>query len=61
MVKSTPPLCYDIVECVVEDTVLPASGSASIVITSVTGEDQATVTDELAVIQFPNFLSLLNL
>ena len=28
-IKSTPSVCYDRVECVAEDTVLPLSGSAS--------------------------------
>lgn len=37
-VKSTPPSCYDRVECVAEDTVLSLSGSYSITITSVRGE-----------------------
>ena len=37
-IKSTPPLCYDQVECVAEDTVLPFTGSASSSITSVTGK-----------------------
>ena len=36
-IKSTPSVCYDRVECVAEDTVLPLSGSASATITSVTG------------------------
>ena len=35
--KSTPPVCFDMVECVVEDTVLPLAGSASLTITSVVG------------------------
>lgn len=36
-VKSTPPVCYDRVECVAEDTVLPLTGSDSVSVTSVTG------------------------
>ena len=36
-IKSTPPVCYDRVECVAEDTVLPLSGSGTVSITSVTG------------------------
>ena len=35
--KSTPPVCFDMVECVVEDTVLPLAGSASLTITSIVG------------------------
>ena len=36
-VKSTPSLCFDMVECVVRDTALPLAGSASLIITSVVG------------------------
>ncbi len=36
--KSTPSVCYDRIECVAEDTVLPLAGSASETITSVTGK-----------------------
>lgn len=36
-IKSTPSLCYDRVECVAEDTVLPLTGSTFATITSVTG------------------------
>ncbi len=42
-IKSTPPVCYNKVECVVEDTVLSLTGSASISITSVRGNH---ITDE---------------
>ncbi len=37
-IKSTPSVCYDRVECVAEDTVLPLSGSASITISPVIGD-----------------------
>lgn len=37
-IKSTPPVCYDRVECVAEDTVLPLCGSDSVSIASVTGK-----------------------
>jgi hypothetical protein len=36
-IKSTPSVCYDKVECVAEDTVLPLTGSGSETISSVTG------------------------
>ncbi len=36
-VPTTPQLCYDVVECIAEDTILPASGSASFIVSSVTG------------------------
>jgi len=35
--KSTPPVCSDILECIVEDQVLPATGSAFATITTVVG------------------------
>ena len=35
--KSTPAMCFDMVECIVEDIVLPLAGSASLTITSVVG------------------------
>ena len=37
-VKSTPSSCYDRIECVAEDMVLPLTGFASTTISSVTGE-----------------------
>ena len=37
-VKSTPPECFDVVECVVEDQVLPATGSVSVSLVSVVGQ-----------------------
>ena len=37
-VKSTPSVCFNMVECIAEDRVLPLSGSASVSITSVTGK-----------------------
>ena len=36
-VKSTPSLCYDEVECVVEDKVLPAIGASLLTVNSITG------------------------
>lgn len=36
-IKSTPSVCYDRVECVAEDMVLPLTGSSSTTIASVTG------------------------
>jgi len=42
-VKTTPPICYDKVVCVAEDTVLPASGTASITVTSVSGRSYGMV------------------
>ena len=36
-IKSTPSMCFNKVECIAEDMVLPLSGSASVSITSVTG------------------------
>lgn len=36
-IKSTPSSCYDRVECVAEDVVLPLTGFASVTITSVAG------------------------
>ena len=37
-IKSTPSTCFNKVECIAEDRVLPLSGSASVPISSVTGE-----------------------
>ena len=37
-VKSTPTVCYDRVECIAEDTVLPLTGTSSVTISSVTGK-----------------------
>lgn len=37
-IKSTPSVCFNKVECIAEDRVLPLSGSASVSITSVTGK-----------------------
>ena len=42
-IKSTPSVCYDKVECVAEDAVLPLSGSASTTITSVTGNQHGSM------------------
>ena len=36
-IKSTPSVCYNKVECVAEDTVLPLTGTSSVTINSVTG------------------------
>ena len=41
-VKTTPPICYDKVVCVAEDTVLPASGTSSITVTSVSVRSYGT-------------------
>ena len=41
-VKTTPPICYDRIVCVAEDMVLPASGTASITVTSVSGRSYGT-------------------
>ena len=42
-IKSTPSTCFNKVECIAEDRVLPISGSVSIPISSVTGKDLAVV------------------
>ena len=37
-IKATPSSCYDRIECVAEDVVLPLTGFASIIVTSVEGK-----------------------
>ena len=37
-IKSTPTECFDVIECVISDTILPASNRSSVTISDVTGE-----------------------
>lgn len=51
-VKSTPPDCFDIVECAIGDTILPASNTSLIVISDVTGKLMLAVRLNVLVTRF---------